>query len=145
VTITVSKAVDMILCANLRPCEKCKAATWWARRGQRKLGLCLDCAPRGAEAPHEALVDAVLSLLEVFEHGEMHEQGPPPLVDAATFDPWTRATIIVRWALGSHPVRLLTAWVHDPDAGPCSLCTRPIVRYGPLGRPLCRACHEITR
>jgi len=143
-TVTVTKTVDLILCANLRPCEKCRADTWWARRGQRKLGLCLDCAPKGAAPPDEAVIDAVLTLLDAFEGGEVHEAGPPPLVDAATYEPWTRATVIVRWALGTHPVRLYTAWVHDRDAGPCGLCQRLIVRYGPMGRPLCRDCHAVA-
>lgn len=144
-SVTVSKTIELILCANRRPCERCKQATWWAKPGQRVRGLCLDCAPRDwSILPDEAITDAILTLLDVFERGEVHQERPGPLIDAAKYEPWTRATVIVRWALGSQPVRLLTAWVRDRDAGPCSLCQRVIVRYGPMGRALCRDCHRVS-
>lgn len=127
---------DLRLCADPRPCERCKALTRWARPGQRSRGCCQNHA---VTSPVD-VADAVRALTRVFPGVEVDE-------GRALMAPGEYATATVRrefrgrWVWSGEYV--WAVWYGPPDdAGPCVDCGGIIRRFGPDGWPRCSVCEN---
>lgn len=113
------------------------------RKGQRTKGVCLvGCIAGEWRFIASPLLQetVVLDLVDAFPGCTV--VGAPPA--KPWYVPGAYAQWVLRWAVATH-VRSgyqvkVDFWGLPADAGPCSICSGVICRYGPNGRPMCSAC-----
>jgi hypothetical protein len=132
---------EMILCNDIRTCDRCGEETMWMRPRQRSKGQCLNHTIPSQREP--SLPDLLRLVAQVFPGTSAHRGRPVPRYAPDEYG--QRLVKVVdssRWSSGEPYWRTDTA--RPLDAGPCEGCRRTVRRYGPEGYPYCTECEPVS-